>query len=594
MNTSAVQLVPLRHSDSPHAVSDRIQLAPERMQIRELLKNALENTALTPASASREVAFYPVAWPLPDGSTVSKLAIRNTGTGMLPDVLVRVTDLAQSGSEKPRTGNIQVDNYGVGAKVTGLKANPAGMRYRSCHAGRVFEVMLKREQGVYVRVRWEVAPGEWTEAREVTETCFLEREALDRDWTEVVLCGRHEAQNTVGDPYHTGDTDRGWLPRTINQRFYAFNDIVVKLEKGATALQGDEQVRGRELRGLKGVLSSTFMQRSEIVTVSPDIRVIYGVLHERSGGGALVRYGYTPHIALIWRGEVYDFKGGAEWSFMSPRFGVVHGGQRVVIHVLLDDAALVFPDQYRQLLQNAERTEVVTSSTFFRQIAMHRPDWFVRWLSEQEPKEQPSKHLLQRLQQLVRDLELRDYKFLVDDTGDLDIAEPDLSGDGHAGLTGPQRLPGTHERGTAARGRVGSSRNATLPPLPMFQDLGTERSNEPCSQRWGQIEPKSRTITLNRQYEGLDRIVRHVRQYYAHIENQAEVAELVEKQVKEELSVRAVAFMLLAEQHRADRCWSEAQMEAALAREALTVWLDDWRPVVSNAKNVLARRFGGA
>lgn len=592
MSTSAVQLVPLRHSDSPHAVSDRIQLAPEQMQIRELLKNAIENAVLAPAGHVREVVFRPVEWPLPDGSKVAKLAIANTGLGMSPDVLVRVTDLAQSGDEKPRTGNIQVDNYGVGAKVTGLKANPAGMRYRSCHHGRVFEVMLKRDAGVYVRVRWEIEPGVWSESRDVTYE--YSETLLEHDWTEVVLCGCHEAQDTVADPYNTGTADKGWLSKAVNQRFYGFNDVSVRLAKGATALQGDEQLRGRELRGLKGVTSATFMQRTELVTVSPGVRVMYGVLHERSGGGALVRYGYTPHIALVWRGEVYDFKGGADWSFMSPRFGVIHGSGRVVIHVLLDDGYPVFPDQYRQMLQSASRSDVVNASTFFKQVSGHRPDWFVRWLSEQEPKEHPSENLVRRLRQLVRDLELRDYKFIVDDDGEIDIAEPDERGDGERGLSGEKRLPGTRERGTDSRGRLGSSRNSALPPIPRWEDLGTERSNEACSQRWGQIETRSRTITLNRQYPALDRIIRHVKQYYAHIENQAEVAELVEKQVKEELSVRAVAFMLLAEQHRADRCWSEAQLDAALTREALTVWLDDFRPVVNNAKNVLARKFGGA
>ena len=592
MNTSAVQLVPLRHSDSPHAVSDRIQLAPEQMQIRELLKNAIENAVLAPKGQSRDVVFRPVEWPLPDGSTVAKLAIANSGLGMSPDILVRVTDLAQSGDEKPRTGNIQFDNYGVGAKVTGLKANPAGMRYRSCHDGRVFEVMLKREAGVYVRVRWEVEPGVWSEARDVTDE--YEGQPLAHDWTEVVLCGCHEAQDTVADPYNTGTSDKGWLARAINQRFHAFNDVSVRLAPGSTALQGDEQLRGRELRGLRGVTASTYMQRTESLTVSPGVRVLYGVLHERSGGGALVRYGYTPHIALVWRGEVYDFKGGADWSFMSPRFGVIYGASRVVIHVLLDDAYPVFPDQYRQMLQSASRTEVVMCSTFFRQVAGNRPDWFVRWLSEQEPKEPSNANLVTRLRRLVRELELRDYKFITDDDGDIDIAEPDEHGDGERGMSGDKRLPGTRERGSESRGRVGSSKNTPLPPLPRFEDLGTERSNEPCSQRWGQIETRSRTITLNRQYPGLDRIFKHVKQYYAHIENQAEVAELVEKQVKEELSVRAVTFLLLAEQHRVDRCWSEAQLEAALTREALTVWLDDWRPVVNNAKNVLARKFGGA
>ena len=172
-------------------VSSMIARCPRTMMLRELVMNALEAAAQA-SEGTRRVALRVV-----EIAGVRKLAIRNTGPGLSRDALYRMGDL---GASLGKTKGMDA-NFGIGAKVASLGSNPLGMRYRSCHEGRVHQVVLAENGGTYGRALQRAGKGGLTDILDVTETTPAEGEPSGYDWTEVVLFGARADQDTVADPH---------------------------------------------------------------------------------------------------------------------------------------------------------------------------------------------------------------------------------------------------------------------------------------------------------------------------------------------------------------------------------------------------------
>ena len=70
---------------------------------------------------------------------------------------------------------------------------------------------IAKVNGVYGRMRFE-HEGEYAEVFDVTDWAKSGGYPLDYDWTEVVLLGNRDDQNTVGDPYDGSPAStRQWL-----------------------------------------------------------------------------------------------------------------------------------------------------------------------------------------------------------------------------------------------------------------------------------------------------------------------------------------------------------------------------------------------
>jgi len=118
-------------SDVPFMVTSQIDRAPQWTMIRELTMNAVE--AASKAQGEKIVHWTSALW-----NGTRKAVIWNTGPGMDAAELKSATDLACEINK-----NLGLDeNFGVGAKVSSLRNNRLGMRFRSCKAGKVSEVIL--------------------------------------------------------------------------------------------------------------------------------------------------------------------------------------------------------------------------------------------------------------------------------------------------------------------------------------------------------------------------------------------------------------------------------------------------------------------
>jgi hypothetical protein len=204
------------------------------MMLRELVKNALE-AAANAVDGGRRVEIGPLQV---DGTR--KLAIWNTGPGMDGDELYRMCDIASS-IGKP---NALDENFGMGAKVASLPSNQHGIRYRSCKAGRVHQVVMGKRNDVYGRLHQTGPDGAFVYVLDVTELAADERD-LAFDWTEVVLLGNRPDQDTVASPYDGSPAmSAGWVAEELYARFHTLPpNIDLILREGCNTLGGDRPFR---------------------------------------------------------------------------------------------------------------------------------------------------------------------------------------------------------------------------------------------------------------------------------------------------------------------------------------------------------------
>jgi len=191
-------------------VSSLIERCPRVMMLRELVQNGLDAAASAPPG----LRFVRLGATSIDG--VRKLTIWNTGKGLTGEELRRMCDIAASIRKKMSL----TENFGMGAKVAGLSSNPLGMRYRSCHAGRVHEVLIGRRGGAFGRIT-QPRGGRLAEVIDVTDQVLKDGRDVSDDWTEVTLLGQRAEQDTVADPYG-GDPEAAdnWIAEALFKRYW--------------------------------------------------------------------------------------------------------------------------------------------------------------------------------------------------------------------------------------------------------------------------------------------------------------------------------------------------------------------------------------
>src|SRR5689334_2122399 len=96
------------------------------------------------------------------------------------------------------------------------------MRFRSCKAGKVSEVILGYDPDLkqYVRFECMLPDGKRDTVIDVTALAEKEGHGLKSDWTEVTLFGNNEAQDTAAKPLASLMTDKNFVATSLYRRFY--------------------------------------------------------------------------------------------------------------------------------------------------------------------------------------------------------------------------------------------------------------------------------------------------------------------------------------------------------------------------------------
>jgi hypothetical protein len=361
MSDSSV-IAPLRVANEAFLVSSMIERCPKTMMIRELVVNGLEAAAHA-APGQRQVV---IGSRMHDGAR--KLRIWNTGPGLNAAELLQITDLASS----LRKQNSLDQNFGMGAKVASLPSNRHGLRYRSCAAGRVSEVVMGYRGGTYGRLR--IGP-ERAEAIDATEACRAEGDYdLSFDWTEVLLGGNSAEQDTVAAPYGTIlKVAPDWIGAYLENRFFRLpHDVSLTL---MPAIWGGATPRA--MVGLDDRHDEFGRTETRMTPSGVKIHYYYDPPEGEStkaAKGAIAAS--TARGAIVFRDELYDVRSGDGWLQDAPNYGVPFGAKYVSIFVELPQDYLVWPEAYRQFLRfrgNDQRQ--VHLSDFSALVRSYMPAW---------------------------------------------------------------------------------------------------------------------------------------------------------------------------------------------------------------------------
>lgn len=589
MSQSAVTA--LEVADEPFLVSSLIERCPKIMMLRELMMNALEAARLAPVG--RRIIEVSA---IPEEGT-HKLSIWNTGPGMDAGELLRICNIAASyGKEKSLTGN-----FGMGAKVASLPSNQRGMRYRSCKAGRVHEVILCKREGVYGRLRrYHPETGEYHEVVDVTDLETKDGRNTGEDWTEVVLLGNETGQDTVRDPFNGDpDQDAQWLATYLYHRFYRLPDGVrITLMKGTNKLDGNRQFEPIPAR-------LRHFERYETVDLPGGLKVHYlydapydkatGAGHNRSISGAVASAVST--CAIIYRDEMYDVRKGRNWTFDAPIFGIPFGAKHISVHIELPSAFPVLPDAYRQFLRHAGGEQPHVEATDFAELVReHRPEWLIELVRSLAPEHASSDDIRNELQKLLNHLRVRRVSPRVVPHGNTSVspgggAASDSAGGalGGGGGDGSRQKPTDLSILPTGAKRAEMFKNLERAPeiIPLYDEAEIEEKG--FKGRAARYVMEAGQLFVNMLYPAIGDMKAQLEAEYPDAPDPDVMRELAQRNSETTMILRVGRTVVYALAKQLNKEWNQKALEIASSPESLSMAADDFGDAMQNVRRAISK-----
>ena len=318
----------LRVDNHDVLITREIEQAPIKTMVRELVQNGFEAEHQYKVQ-EKIVEFYSTKIELSNGTIVNKLSIKNNGVGMTSDELYDSTNLSSS-IRKVMGKN---HNYGIGGKVSGLRSNPAGIRYRSCCSGVVSEVTLQKEGDFYGRFKYPEIDEEV-----IIATDEYKDEELKEDWTEVTLYGESLEDNTIMKPFGNSLlVDANWLNILVNYRYFRFpKNTKVIYHQGILSQKQNK----RALPSWEELLNNKDTIHHETVISEDGFKVIYAL--NKASEWSVHRHSTKACGAIVFRNEMFDVAGvskllGKSWGQTAPKLGIPFGSRDLAVFIELDD-----------------------------------------------------------------------------------------------------------------------------------------------------------------------------------------------------------------------------------------------------------------
>lgn len=328
---------------NPTFLVDRLGLDCAPLQfVRELTQNSIEAIRKRQATEPELIGTvqWDVDWQLLDEQGVYKLQIADNGCGMNErDIQLYVNSLSSSGGTQAYDAN-----YGVGAKISAGKENPAGLAYKSWAGGDGILATLWKDPTVGYGLKQYHVGGEYSNCVAIPNR--FKTTTIDTHGTSITLMGSAQTENTVSKP----GLKQKWLIQYLNSRYYELpKNISVNVRDFNNSNPADWPTstdtgmgpggsQNREVVGMKYFLekySESFgtVQLEKATArwyLLPDqLNVSGGVWDEKS------------HVAAVFQSELYDVKRLREARAQLMQFGILFGANRVVLYIEPDTSQTV-------------------------------------------------------------------------------------------------------------------------------------------------------------------------------------------------------------------------------------------------------------
>jgi hypothetical protein len=564
----------IRISDVAFVVTSQIERAPHWTMIRELTMNAIE-------AADRASGEKVVHWTSGVYRGTRKAVIWNTGPGMDPAELKAATDLA---CQINKCLGLD-ENFGVGAKVSSLANNKLGMRFRSCKRGRVSEVILGYDQHekLYVRIQRQLPNGASDTVIDVTQAVINEGRKVDFDWTEVMLCGNSENQDTAARPFANGPTEKAHVATALYRRLYRLpQGVKVCLDPTYHRLDGTRPFVAIGQRPDK-------FARVESVAV-PELNITIHFLHDPAVGdksglrmsSSNALGSSTTTCCLVHKNEMYSVITGNEWSAVAPRLGIPFGSKELCVHIEIADED-ARPSQYRERLISPTTGADIVPLDFAICVRERMPEWVKEVIRNASPRQTENYNDLERdLQRLLNKYRVKVAGRRIDDQGERSSEQKgqDLGGGGNGGGGGG----GAGTRNTRRRfhdAPEGATVTALYdiyekPPKIIMLVTPEEVFEKGLKGRAAEFIVETGDLFVNGLYEAVDRTVADIEPEFIGQAEPERVREFVIGAARRALAFRVGKATVYALAKRANEDWGEVAMTVAFSKESLSIAADNY------------------
>ena len=581
---SARAITPLRIDDEDFLVASTIERCPKTMMLRELVMNALE------AAENSERRLVEIGIMKIFGTP--KLTIWNSGPGLDDADLLKICNIAASlRKEKSLSAN-----FGMGAKVASLPSNQLGMRYRSCKNGKVHQILLGKRDGTYGIIPVQLPDsGTFETVIEVTDD---DPRSKDFDWTEVVLCGNREDQDTVRDPYNGDPKQKAqWLADTLYHRFYRLPDgVKVTLLKGTNKLDGNRQFETIPQR-------LRHFEKYETVTHVSGIKVHflydaqYGETgHNRSVSGAIATDLST--LAVVYRDEMFDVKSGRNWTFDAPIFGIPFGARHISVHIELPDDYLVTPEQYRQFLRhNGGEQPQVTAKDFAEIVRECRPEWLIELIQSFAPQGASSDDIRDELQRLLNELRVKRVSPRIVAEGPINVesgtgsASANSHGlsEGEAGQK-PRQRPTDLSIAPVGAKRAGIFSNLERAPKIILLENDEQIEEKELKGRAARYYLETGELFINMKYPAVEEMRQLLEDEYVGTADPEILRIMTLEKSRRSMILRVGRTVVFALAKQLSKEWDQKAQETAWSPESLSMAADN----VADSLQTVKRQLGAA
>lgn len=583
-------------ADHDVLITRQIEQAPVKTMIREFVQNGFE-AEREYKKQEKVVEFYGTeieVWNGEEWVTVRKLAIKNNGTGMTDKELYASTNLSSSIRKSMGVGH----NYGIGGKVSGLKSNPAGIRYRSCHNGIVSEVTLKKEGNYYGREK----------DLDSNETVFIvtdeyKESDLENDWTELVLYGHKLLDDTVRVPFgKENPISENWINTFVNHRYYRFPEgtRIIYHEGILSAAQGKRELLSWE---------QMFLRKKDIRVETVDSGNGYSVIYALNNAASWITHRHSTRAAagIVYKNEIFDVANGNKligesWGKIAPKFGIPFGSSSISIFIMLDDDYPVSMNNYRTEIQD-DMNEKVCLTDFTQAVSILMPEWLKEFIDTERNKHTGnSGNIKKRIAELIKTLDLNQkaYKPKKDGAVLTDIDS------GVNGIDGERKSKHTHAKRMIVRKPGGNTPSANSKGFRDIPEMDFLRTEEEVKEKGLQgyaasyADSDKGWIFINALHPVYKQREEEVLNEFADVVEDPTGREIVIQAYEDEYLFNVVASVLFARSEWKRNHWDKALLEDLLKESTLTVSLAKDLRMISNVKQrlgnnkeLIAIRSGG-
>jgi hypothetical protein len=558
--------------------------------LREFAKNAIEACQRSPDSPHKVIVDFNSS--LYERSRIHKISFIDTGDGMSANqMLSLLNNLSASGNVK----NVY-KNYGVGAKISAMTRNHAGIQYESWKddVGHMIFIKYLHEEGVYGVQGVQGSDGQTQYA--ISLSSSQKPKEIKKHGTRVTLWGMFEPQDTMLPPTGVGGIRESWLGLYLNTRFFRIpNGIEMSARIGYYRENNPRHNYLLNIKGQKAILDEKSHLKGFLKL--SDANVYWWVMPKdvEGHGRELVK----GHTALINEDEVFDISDSR--SNRAAYFGVIFGRDRVIIYLEPDN-----------VMQNTTRTDLVrpdgsnvTWEKWQDEFRLKMPaelKLFLDELQNEIANESHTDSIKERLKELKELYKLSRYKVnpkgvvFADpnqeteyEGGSERMGDPNLVSISTTPKLGPKPGPLSNALLTAlAEESVGLRVTASEPdPFPTVQWVSTA-GNDSLIDRAAEYIQTQNVILANSDYQGLRDLINYFAKNYVDV---PEVLKTIEDEVKQAFEQALTECVAGALSFKNRPHWNPSDFEKAISREALTTAVAQRYWMVSYIKRVLGSKI---